>query len=38
MRAVLVAGAAASVVRARPAAADVPPDWPQVLAGAKKEG
>ena len=38
MRAVLVGGVAASVVRARAAAADVPPDWPQVLAGAKKEG
>ena len=38
MRAVLVGGVAASVARARPAAADVPPDWPQVLAGAKKEG
>jgi ABC-type Fe3+ transport system substrate-binding protein len=38
MRAVMLAGAAAAVARPRPAAANVPPEWPQVLAGAKKEG
>ena len=38
MRAMVLGGAAAAVARPRPAAANVPPEWPQILAGAKKEG
>ncbi|HYB40567.1 MAG TPA: extracellular solute-binding protein [Candidatus Methylomirabilis sp.] len=33
-----VAGGAAALIRSRPAAADVPPEWPPVLAAARKEG
>jgi len=39
MKAAVLGGvAAAGLGRTQPAAADVPPEWPQVLAGAKKEG
>jgi len=39
MKAVVLGGvAAAALGRPRSVAADVPPEWPPVLAGAKKEG
>jgi iron(III) transport system substrate-binding protein len=34
----MLAGAAAAVSSPRQVAAAVPPDWPQVVAAAKKEG
>jgi len=38
VRAMAVGGAAAALARPRPAAASVPPEWPPILAAAKKEG
>src|SRR5688572_2295529 len=37
-RTLMLAGAAAVVTSPRPVTAAVPPDWPQVVAAAKKEG
>ena len=37
MRTVAIGGAAAAVTQPRAASANVPPEWPQILAGAKKE-
>jgi len=38
IRTMTVGGAAAAIARPRLASANAPPEWPQVLAGAKKEG